>query len=75
MTNPLDSNDPKTDISGGPKLSAWVKVSAIAAVSALAGGLAAAWFYRNTLTHLQQADTESTDTNFGISSRPRDDEG
>jgi hypothetical protein len=33
----------------------WFKVGAVAAASAVAGGLAAAWFYRKTLTRLQQA--------------------
>jgi hypothetical protein len=35
---------------------AWVKVASVAAASALAGGLAAAWFYRNTLAKLRQAE-------------------
>ena len=34
----------------------WLKVGAIAAASALAGGLAAAWFYRKTLTKLQDGE-------------------
>jgi hypothetical protein len=34
----------------------WLKVGAIAAASALAGGLAAAWFYRKTLTKLQEGE-------------------
>ena len=33
----------------------WVKVGAIAAASAALGGLAAAWFYRNTLSQLREA--------------------
>lgn len=55
-----------------PNRSGWVKVGVIAAASALAGGLAAAWWYRKTLKTLRQ--TEETDPNpqFGI---PPDDPG
>jgi hypothetical protein len=42
----------------------WLKVGAIAATSALIGGLAAAWFYRKTLTKLHQAEEASQDTEF-----------
>ena len=33
----------------------WFRVGVLAATSALAGGLAAAWYYRKTLTRLRQA--------------------
>ena len=39
-----------------PQPPGWLKVGAIAAASALAGGLAAAWFYRKTLTKLQEGE-------------------
>jgi membrane associated rhomboid family serine protease len=41
-----------------------MKVGAVAAVSALAGGLAAAWFYRRTLRRIQAAESEPEDSNF-----------
>jgi hypothetical protein len=44
---------------GAPK--GWVKVGAIAAASAVLGGLAAAWFYRKTLSQLQEASNDITD--------------
>ena len=53
--------------------SARLKVTAIAAVSALTGGLAAAWFYRRTLTRLQHAELNGRDSNFGMSEGPDDD--
>lgn len=34
----------------------WVKLGAVAAVSALAGGIAAAWFYRKTLAAMQRVE-------------------
>jgi len=33
----------------------WLKLGVVAAVSALAGGVAAAWWYKMTLTKLRQA--------------------
>jgi gamma-glutamyl phosphate reductase len=42
-------------------------VTAIAAVSALTGGLATAWYYRKTLSRLQHADFEASDSKFRIS--------
>jgi hypothetical protein len=44
----------------------WLKVSAIAAASALAGGLAAAWFYRKTLDSLREAESGGGNPEFGI---------
>ncbi len=43
---------------------AWIKVASLAAVSALAGGLAAAWFYRKTLAKLRQTDNQQP--SFGV---------
>jgi len=43
----------------------------VAAASAVAGGLAAAWFYRKTLTRLQQAAEE--DHSPEINTAPEDD--
>ncbi|MGB7548791.1 MAG: hypothetical protein WBM14_13655 [Terracidiphilus sp.] len=42
----------------------------VAAASALAGGLAAAWFYRKTLARLRQAEGNALDYDFRI---PEDD--
>jgi len=46
---------------------AWIKVGVVAAASALAGGMAAAWFYRKTLNTLREAESAAVDTEFGIS--------
>ena len=42
----------------------WLRVGAIAAASALAGGLAAAWFYRKTLSQLREAEERVPDSEF-----------
>lgn len=44
----------------------WLKVGIVAAVSGLAGGLAAAWWYRNTLKTLRQTGESRTDPHFRI---------
>jgi hypothetical protein len=49
------------------QLPRWIKVSAVAAASAVAGGLAAAWFYRKTLETLQNAEDFSPNPEFRIS--------
>jgi len=45
-------------------------VGAVAAGSALAGGLLAAWWYRKTLSKLRQAEEDAKNPHFGI---PADD--
>jgi hypothetical protein len=45
----------------------WLKVGAVAAASALAGGLAAAWYYRHTLARLRQAEEHAQHPVSGIS--------
>ena len=37
----------------------WLKVGAVAAASAVLGGLAAAWFYRKTLSQFREAEEKS----------------
>lgn len=45
---------------------AWLTVGIWAAVSALAGGLAAAWWYRKTLKTLRETGETTSNPNFGI---------
>jgi hypothetical protein len=71
----LDSDDLKgrESLSEEPDPgSSWVKVGAVAAVSALAGGIAAAWFYRRTLKRIQVAELEQKDSNFRTENFPED---
>jgi len=49
----------------------WVKVGVVTAASVLAGGLAAAWWYRKTLKTLRQTDETDLNPHFGI---PPDDQ-
>lgn len=54
--------------------SARLIVAIAAATSALLGGLAAAWYYKKTLSRLQDAELGGNDSKFG-KSELRDDEG
>lgn len=54
------SFDPPPPQNGDTRPRGWFRVGVLAAASALAGGLAAAWYYRKTLTRLQLAG-ESTE--------------
>lgn len=44
--------------------SGWLKMGAVAATSALLGGLAAAWFYRKTLSQFREAEERIPDSEF-----------
>ena len=75
MTTSLNSKDYKVqeNFPAEPdSASSWVKVGAVAAVSALAGGLAAAWFYRRTLRRMQAAESDIEDSNFRTENLPED---
>jgi hypothetical protein len=50
--------------------SAWLKLGLVAAASVLAGGVAAAWWYRKTLTKLREAEENSHNLDFRT---PRED--
>ena len=67
MTNSLKSSS-SGEASAEPKAggrgvhgNGWLKMGAIAAASAVLGGMAAAWFYRKTLTQLREAENEIPD--------------
>jgi len=48
------------------RLRGWLKVGSIAAASALAGGLAAAWYYRKTLNTFREAESNGRNPETGI---------
>ena len=45
-----------------PARNGWLKMGTVAAASAVLGGLAAAWFYRKTLSRLREAENEIPET-------------
>jgi hypothetical protein len=73
MTNSLESEDLSNPQTATGDMSSWLKVGVMAAATALAGGLAVAWWYRNTVKRLHQADEISTNTHFGMPGNEKDD--
>ena len=67
MTSPSDSSS-SASISENLRrpLPKWLKVSAFAVGSALAGGLAAAGFFKKTLTTLREAEINPAGPDLGI---------
>jgi hypothetical protein len=64
--NSLDSKDSTSVVSAAERKlpgPSWLRVGAFAMASAFVGGLAAAWFYRKTLTQFQNAGSNE-DSNF-----------
>jgi flagellar basal body-associated protein FliL len=56
MTSHLDSSNSIAEQPPKSSGSGWLKLGLIAGASALAGGIAAAWWYRKTLTKLREAE-------------------
>ncbi len=67
MASELESDIYADQRSSSPKPSNWLKIAFITAGSALAGGLAAAWWYRKTLAKLRETGETSQNSHFGIS--------
>lgn len=63
------------EMPGRPRrLPVWMRVSAVAAASAVAGGLAAFWFYRKAITRLQSTPETNEYSDFHIPGEGMDDE-
>jgi hypothetical protein len=74
MTTPLESSGSQEPDAETAERAGWLKVGAVAAGSALAGGLLAAWWYRKTLQKLRQAEEDGRNPHFGIQNEDPDDE-
>jgi hypothetical protein len=57
----------------GARPAGWFRVGIVAAASAFAGGVAAAWYYRKTLAQLRQAENFPQNTNPALQTRDDDD--
>jgi hypothetical protein len=75
MTNSLESSTSSTSETAGSASSGSLKLGIVAAASVLAGGLAAAWWYRKALLQLRQADEKPSDSHYGIHGDDPADEG
>ena len=75
MANSIESNTSTANKKEEARPSGWFKLGVVAAASALAGGLAAAWWYRKTLTKFRQVDENGTNSQYGNSGDDSGDEG
>jgi hypothetical protein len=67
MTNSFKSSGSDGyDVKDG-KPKGWIKVGLVAAATAFAGGIMAAWWYRQTIMKLRQAESDAQNPHFGIS--------
>jgi len=64
MASDLDSSTSLGEQQRKPGTSSWLRVGIIAGASALAGGIAAAWWYRKTLTKLREAENHNLQSEF-----------
>jgi hypothetical protein len=64
MAKNIKSVTCKTLLPGSPRCS---KVSGVATASAIAGGIAVAWWYRKTLRKLRTIEPGVQNSDFGIS--------
>jgi hypothetical protein len=67
MTNGVESDGFQSPPEDGKPQSGWLRIGLVAAASALAGGMAAAWWYRKTLNKLHESGENTKNTQFGIS--------
>lgn len=74
-SNGLDSYTSVVAEGARPATPTWLKLGAVAFVSAIAGGVAAAWWYRKTLSRLHQAAEETENPDFGMANQKPGDEG
>ena len=66
MINCLKSSTSDTSPRSKTPSSGWLKLGVVAAAPALAGGLAAAWWYRKTLSKLQNGEEIDQNPDFRI---------
>ena len=65
METHLESAVYQAQVPGTERSKRWRRVTFLAAASALVGGLAAAWWYKNTLSKLRQAEEYEGNPHFG----------
>jgi hypothetical protein len=74
MPNDSESNtSSQSNVPVSPP-SGWLRPGVLAALSAVTAGLAAAWWYRKTLTRLRQAEEIIPNPQFGIPEEDRADQ-
>jgi hypothetical protein len=67
MTNDMESEGSTSDHNPPEPRQGWLRIGLVAAASAVAGGMAAAWWYRKTLNKLHESGENGENPQFGIS--------
>ncbi len=67
MTNDMESEGSQSQPGASESRPGWLRIGLVAAASALAGGVAAAWWYRKTLNKLYESGENGENPQFGIS--------
>jgi hypothetical protein len=67
MTNDIESNAYTSTPEDAEQHRGWFRIGVVAVASALAGGIAAAWWYRKTLNKLHESGENNQNPQFGIS--------
>jgi hypothetical protein len=75
MTNSLESSTSSTSEAACSASPGWLKLGILAAASVLAGGLAAAWWYRKSIMQLRQAGEKPSSSHYGNPGDDPADEG
>jgi hypothetical protein len=75
MASSIESSTSTAPRRAEARPSGWLKLGVVAAASVLAGGLAAAWWYRKTLRTLRQAEENGINPKYGNSGDDPGDEG
>jgi hypothetical protein len=65
-STPLNREEERESAASTEPSTGWLKVAGFAAVSALAGGLAAAWWHRKTLVKLRQSEQRSANADIPV---------
>jgi hypothetical protein len=66
MTSDIESEGSTSKPDAPEQRPGWLRIGLVAAASALAGGIAAAWWYRKTLNKLHESGENGENPQFGI---------
>jgi hypothetical protein len=62
----MESSSSREERAAGNGSHGWLKLAVLTAASAVAGGLATAWFYRKTLARLRETGENPPNPHFGM---------
>jgi hypothetical protein len=66
VANDMESSSSREERTAGNGSRGWLRFALLTAASAVAGGLATAWFYRKTLVRLRETGENPQNPHFGM---------